>query len=75
MCPWPHGVLAEVVLSLWPAQPGRRGSARLAVRWLLNDPDQAARWRTGQADIREHVADDLHLLRYERLFSTLISDG
>jgi len=47
-----------------------------AVRWLLNDPGQAARMgRAAHAHVREHYVGDLHLLRYERLFSTLISDG
>jgi hypothetical protein len=28
-----------------------------------------------QARIREHYVGDLHLLRYERLFSALITEG
>ena len=31
--------------------------------------------RAAQADIRENYAGDLHLLRYERLFSALVSYG
>jgi len=47
-----------------------------AVRWLLTDPGQASEMgRAAQAHIREHYVGDLHLLRYERLFSALISDG
>jgi hypothetical protein len=31
--------------------------------------------RAAQAHIREHYVGDLHLLRYERLFSALTSEG
>jgi hypothetical protein len=31
--------------------------------------------RAAHAHVREHYVGDLHLLRYERLFSTLISGG
>jgi trehalose synthase len=47
-----------------------------AVRRLLDDPGQASQMgRAAQAHIREHYVGDLHLLRYERLFSALISEG
>ncbi len=47
-----------------------------AVRRLLDDPDQASQMgQAAQAHIREQYVGDLHLLRYERLFSALISDG
>jgi trehalose synthase len=47
-----------------------------AVRWLLDDPGQASEMgRAAQAHIREHYVGDLHLLRYEGLFSALISQG
>jgi trehalose synthase len=47
-----------------------------AVRRLLDDPGQAGQMgRAAQAHIREHYVGDLHLLRYERLFSALISEG
>ena len=47
-----------------------------AVRRLLDDPDQASQMgRAAQAHIREQYVGDLHLLRYERLFSALISEG
>ncbi|MGE5133566.1 MAG: glycosyltransferase [Gemmatimonadota bacterium] len=47
-----------------------------AVRTLLNDPALAGRmgW-AAQAYIREHYLGDVHLLRYARLFGTLISSG
>jgi trehalose synthase len=45
-----------------------------AVRLLLDNPDEAE-WmgRAAQAYISSHYVGDLHLLRYERLFSSLIS--
>ena len=47
-----------------------------AVRQLLEDPGQASQMgRAAQAHIREHYVGDLHLLRYERLFTALISQG
>jgi trehalose synthase len=47
-----------------------------AVRRLLDHPDQASQMgHAAQAHIREHYVGDLHLLRYERLFSALISEG
>jgi trehalose synthase len=47
-----------------------------AVRQLLDDPGRASQLgRAAQAHIREHYVGDLHLLRYERLFSALISEG
>ena len=45
-----------------------------AVRQLLDDPDRASRMgRAAQAHIRKHYVGDVHLLRYARLFSALIS--
>jgi trehalose synthase len=47
-----------------------------AVRRLLDDPGQASKLgRAARAYIREHYVGDLHLLRYERLFTALISEG
>lgn len=46
-----------------------------AVRRLLDDPDRASRMGTAaRAYISEHYVGDLHLLRYERLFSALIAE-
>jgi trehalose synthase len=46
-----------------------------AVRRLLDDPGQASRMgRAAQAHVREHYVGDLHLLRYERLFSALLAN-
>ena len=46
-----------------------------AVRGLLDDPGQADRMgHAAQAHIRERYVGDLHLLRYERLFSALLPD-
>ena len=56
--------------------PRDRQAFGTAVRRLLDDPEGASRMgRAAQAHIREHYVGDLHLLRYERLFSTLISGG
>jgi trehalose synthase len=47
-----------------------------AVRRLLDNPGQASRMgRAAHDHVREHYVGDLHLLRYERLFSALISQG
>ena len=47
-----------------------------AVRRLIDHPDEASQMGlAAQAHIREHYVGDLHLLRYERLFSALISEG
>ena len=47
----------------------------MAVSRLLDDPDQADRMgHAAQAYIREQYVGDLHLLRYERLFSELMQD-
>ncbi len=47
----------------------------MAVRRLLDDPDEASRMgRAAHAHIREQYVGDLHLLRYERLFSELMQD-
>ena len=44
-----------------------------AVRQLLDHPDEADQMgRAAQAHIREHFVGDLHLLRYARLFSSMI---
>ncbi len=46
----------------------------LAVRGLLDQPDQAQRMGVAaQAYIREHYLGDVHLLRYARLFDTLVN--
>jgi trehalose synthase len=46
-----------------------------AVRRLLDDPDEASRMgHAAHAHIREQYVGDLHLLRYERLFSELMAD-
>jgi hypothetical protein len=43
---------------------------------MLNDPAQAAQMgRAARAHTRKNYVGDLHLLRYEPLFSTLISEG
>jgi trehalose synthase len=45
-----------------------------AVRQLLEHPDEAERMgRAARAHISSHYVGDLHLLRYERLFSELMS--
>ena len=47
-----------------------------AVRRLLDDPDAAARMgAAAQAYISQNYVGDLHLLRYERLFSAMIEEG
>jgi trehalose synthase len=47
-----------------------------AVRRLLEDPGQARQMGgAAQAHVREHYVGDLHLLRFARLFSALISQG
>ena len=46
-----------------------------AVRRLLDDPGEAGEMgRAAQAHVREQYVGDLHLLRYERLFSALLPD-
>ncbi len=56
--------------------PRDRQAFGAAVRRLLDDPGEASRMgRAAQAHIREQYMGDLHLLRYERLFSALISEG
>jgi trehalose synthase len=45
----------------------------MAVRRLLDDPEGSAQMgRAAQAHIREHYTGDLHLMRYARLFATLL---
>ena len=47
-----------------------------AARRLLDHPDKAARMgRAAQAYIRQQYVGDLHLLRYERMFSAMMPDG
>jgi trehalose synthase len=47
-----------------------------AVRGLLDDPDRASGMGRAAHDyVRENYVGDLHLLRYESLFSALISEG
>jgi len=47
-----------------------------AVRRLIEHPDEASQMgRAAQAHIRENYVGDTHLLRYERLFNALISEG
>ena len=56
--------------------PRDREAFGTAVRRLLDDPDEASQMgHAAHAHIREHYVGDLHLLRYERLFSALISEG
>ena len=56
--------------------PRDLGAFGAAVRRLLDDPGEASRMgQAAQAHIREHYVGDLHLLRYERLFSALMSEG
>ena len=46
----------------------------LEVRRLLDQPDQAERMGVAaHAYIREHYLGDIHLLRYARLFATLVN--
>jgi trehalose synthase len=48
----------------------------VAVRTLLDDPGLAGRMgAAAQAYVREHYLGDVHLLRYARLFETVISPG
>jgi trehalose synthase len=47
-----------------------------AVRQLIDDPGRASRLgRAAHDHVREQYVGDLHLLRYERLFSTLLAEG
>ena len=47
-----------------------------AVRGLLDDPDAAARMgAAAHAYIGQNYVGDLHLLRYERLFTSMIQEG
>ncbi len=56
--------------------PRDRQAFGTAVRRLLDNPAEANQMgRAAQARIREQYLGDLHLLRYERLFSALISEG
>ena len=53
--------------------PGDLVAFGTAVRHLLDHPDEADQMgRAAQAHIREHFVGDLHLLRYARLFSSMI---
>ena len=56
--------------------PGDLAAFGAAVRQLLDDPGQASQmgW-AAQAHIRAQFVGDLHLLRYDRLLSTLIAEG
>ena len=47
-----------------------------AVRRLLDDHEVAARMgAAAQAYISQHYVGDLHLIRYERLFSAMIQEA
>jgi trehalose synthase len=72
------GIIDQITPGTGILLPDPRDGASFgtAVRWLLNDPGQAGQMgRAAQAHIRENYVGDLHLLRYERLFSALISEG
>jgi trehalose synthase len=72
------GIIDQITPGTGILLPDPRDGAAFgtAVRWLLNAPGQAAQMgRAAHAHVREHYVGDLHLLRYERLFSTLISGG
>ena len=55
-----------------PADLAAFGSA---ARLLLGDQDQAARMGRPHAHVREQYVGDVHLLRYAKLFATLIGEG
>ena len=47
-----------------------------AVRRVLDDPEQARQMGgAAQAHVREHYVGDLHLMRFARLFTALLSQG
>lgn len=72
------GIINQIVggTGILLPDPHDRQAFGVAVRRLLDDPGRAAQMgRAAQAHIREQFVGDLHLLRYERLFSALISDG
>jgi trehalose synthase len=53
--------------------PGDLKAFGVAVRHLLDEPGEADQMgRAAHAHIREHFVGDLHLLRYARLFSSMI---
>ncbi len=55
--------------------PRDRPAFGAAVRRLLDDPDEASRMGYAtHTDVREQYVGDLHLLRYDRLFSELMQD-
>ena len=56
--------------------PGDMGAFGAAVRQLLDDPGRASQMgRAAQAHVRAQCVGDLHLLRYDRVLSTLIAEG
>jgi trehalose synthase len=56
------------------SDPHDLGTFGAAVRRLLDDPEEATQMgHAAHSRIAEHYVGDLHLLRYERLFSALIS--
>ena len=72
------GIIDQIAPGTGILLPDPRDGAAFgaAVRLLLDDPGQARQMgRAAQAHIREDYVGDLHLLRYERLFSELIADG
>ncbi|HSR25482.1 MAG TPA: glycosyltransferase, partial [Candidatus Eisenbacteria bacterium] len=72
------GIISQIADGTGILLPDPRDKAAFgaAVRGLIDDPGQASQMgRAAHAHIREGYVGDLHLLRYERLFSTLITGG
>jgi trehalose synthase len=72
------GIISQIADGTGILLPDPRDEAAFgaAVRQLLDDPGQARQMgRAAQAYIREGFVGDLHLLRYERLLSTLMAGG
>ena len=72
------GIIDQIVdgTGILLPDPGDTAAFGAAVRQLLDNPGQASQMgRAARAHIRAQYVGDLHLLRYERLFSALISEG
>jgi trehalose synthase len=72
------GIIDQIAPGTGILLPGPRDLQAFgaAVRRLLDDPDEASSMgNAAQAHIREQYVGDLHLLRYERLFSAMMSEA
>jgi trehalose synthase len=70
------GILDQIVAGtgILLRDPADLAAFGAEVRMLLDDPDGAGRLGVAaQAHIREHFLGDVHLLRYARLFETVMS--